>query len=98
MNFYALPNCGGFLLDVHSSSGTSPCARFSSCEEVRDFFGSQGIHEERLAQIETICTNLKPGFAYHEKMFLPESVIKSIETMIAEKHGPENANASAVAA
>lgn len=86
VSFYAAQD-GGFVLDIHSSSGTSPYAKFTSWETIRDFFASQGIHEERLTEIQTIYSNLKPGHGYHEKMFLPDSVIDAMEKIIAQTGG-----------
>ncbi len=86
VSFYA-PHEGGFVLDIHSSTGTSPYAKFGSLQDLEGFFASQGIHAERIAEINTICSALTPGTAYHAKMFLPDCVIEAEEKLIAETGG-----------
>ncbi len=86
VTFYA-PHEGGFVLDIHASTGTSPCSEFASVQDLQNFFASQGIHDERLAEINTICSALRPGHAYHAKMFLPDPVVDAQEKLIAETGG-----------
>ncbi len=78
VSFYAAPQ-GGFSLDVHDSSGTSPYLQFRSLSELRDFFESLEVSGEKLAEIESICRNLRSGTGYHEKMFLPQTVLDGME-------------------
>lgn len=89
VSFYAAQD-GGFVLDIHTTTGTSPYLKFSSIHGLREFFASLGISEDGLAEIEKICSALKPGHAYHEQMFLPESVMDAMETRIAETGGLVN--------
>lgn len=83
VSFYA-PDDGGFAIDVHNSTGTSPLAKFESLAAVRDFFSSLGISQDRLREIEAIYSGLTPGHVYHEKMFLPDRVIEALEKFTAE--------------
>lgn len=81
VSFFAADN-GGFGLDIHCSTGTSPYATFRSRHDLQDFFASQGIHDERLAEIDSICSQLVSGQVYHARMFLPDSVIEAQEKLI----------------
>ncbi len=82
VSLFAAEN-GGFGLDIHNSTGTTPYAKFGSVHDLEHFFASQGIHEERLAEIDSICSKLVPGQAYHAKMFLPDSVIEAQQKLTA---------------
>jgi len=86
VSFFA-PKDGSFVVDIHASAGTSPYVKFASLSGLLSFFASLGIHEQKLAEIETICSSLKPEHAYHEQMFLPDSVIDAIELLIQETGG-----------
>ena len=86
VTFFA-PQDGGLAIDIHNSTGTSPVAMFNSVEDVREFFSSLGIQEDRLAEIEKIYSNLSPGTAYHDRMFLPGAVIKALENLRARADG-----------
>ena len=77
VSFYSNPD-GLLLIDIHGSSGTTPYMTFHSMDEVRELFQSLGLADDKLAEVEAICSNLKPGHGYHERMFLPESVHDAI--------------------
>ena len=84
---FTAPQNGGILLDVHNCAGTSRYANFRSASEVRRFFSSLGLNEEKVAEMDAICSNLRAGEAYHEHMFLPEFVIDAINSLITEADG-----------
>ena len=86
VSFFA-PQDGGLAMDIHNSTGTSPVATFNSVGDVRRFFSSLGIQEDRLAEIEKICCGLTPQHIYHERMFLPPSVIEAMERLTARADG-----------
>ncbi len=73
VSFYATPD-GSIAVDIHGSSGTAPYRRFASRGEVLVFFESLGVCGDKLAEVESICSNLPVGHGYHEKMFLPPQV------------------------
>jgi hypothetical protein len=87
---FTAPQHGGILLDVHSCTGTSRYADFRSSREVRKFFSSLGLHQEKVAEIDAICSNLHAGEAYHENMFLPEFVIDAIQRFITQTDATVN--------
>jgi hypothetical protein len=78
---------GALLLDIPSSTGTSRMAMFQSPEQVCKFFSSLGIHDHRVAEVKNICSELKPGYAYHEQMFLPDTVVDTVNALIDESDG-----------
>jgi len=78
VNFYSTAD-GAIALDIHSSSGASPYLRFKTQSDVREFFESIGMSNEKLKEVDAICTNLKKGQGFHEKMFLPDGVIDTVE-------------------
>jgi hypothetical protein len=85
MNEYNLsftaPEEGSILLDVHTCTGTSRYAKFRSIDEIREFFASLGLLDQKVSEVEAICSNLRAGEAYHEKMFLPEAVIQALQKL-----------------
>lgn len=87
---FTAPEEGSILLDVHTSTGTSRYAKFGSPQEIRRFLSSLGLHERKVAEVDAICSNLRAGEAYHEKMFLPESVIAAIKNLATGTDGMGN--------
>ncbi len=83
---FTVPSDRSILLDVHGSTGTSRFANFRSIAELQTFFEGVGLHDEKVAEIEATCGSLRPGEAYHEKMFLPEAVIHAFEKRVAQPH------------
>jgi hypothetical protein len=75
---------GGILVDVHRSSGTSRYAKFKSVRDVRAFFLSLGLNEEKVAEMEAICSKLRGGETYHESMVFPESVLDAMQKLCAD--------------
>jgi hypothetical protein len=73
VSFYSTPD-GAIAVDIHTSSGMSPYRRFHSKNDVRQFFQSMGVADEKLREVDSICSNLESGHGFHEKMFLPDSV------------------------
>lgn len=84
---FFVPQGGALAIDIHNSTGTSPVARFESIENLRQFFSSLGIQEDRLAAIEKICSSVTPEQAYHERMFLPPALIEAVEHLTAKADG-----------
>jgi hypothetical protein len=74
---------GEILFDVHCCSGTSEYMEFESADDVRAFFSSLGFDGEKIAELQTICTNLEAGKAFHLKMFLPRMLINGIRSVAA---------------
>jgi hypothetical protein len=93
---FTAPEEGGILLDVHTCTGTSRYAKFGSTEEIRRFFSSLGLHETKVAEVEAICSNLRAGEAYHERMFLPEAVIVAVQSLATGTNGIVNIPIAAV--
>jgi hypothetical protein len=87
---FTAPEEGSILLDVHTCTGTSRYARFTSVHEIRGFFASVGLHHQKVSEVEAICSTLRAGHAYHEKMFLPEVVIKALQKLTTETDGMVN--------
>ena len=81
---FTAPEEGSILLDVHTCTGTSRYTKFRSVQEIRTFFASVGLHHQKVSEVEAICSNLRPGQAYHEKMFLPEAVIDALQKLTTE--------------
>lgn len=74
---------GEILFDVHCCSGTSEYMEFESAGDVGAFFSSLGFDDEKIAELQAICTNLEAGKAFHLKMFLPRTLINSIRSAAA---------------
>lgn len=94
---FTAPEEGSILLDVHTCTGTSRYTKFRSVQEIRTFFGSVGLHHQKVSEVEAICSNLRPGQAYHEKMFLPEAVIDALQKLTTETDRTVNQPRSTVA-
>jgi hypothetical protein len=84
---FTAPEEGSILLDVHTCTGTSRYAKFRSIHEIREFFSSLGLHDKKVSEVEAICSKLRAGEAYHEKMFLPEIVIVAIKSLTTATDG-----------
>jgi hypothetical protein len=84
---FTAPEAGGILLDVHTCTGTSRYVKFRSIHDIRGFFSSLGLHEKKVSEVEAICSKLRVGEAYHEKMFLPEVVIVAINKLVTGTNG-----------
>lgn len=84
---FLAPKDGSFVVDIHSSAGTSPYVKFASLEALLSFFRSLNISEEKLAEIQAVCSGLKHSHAYHEQMFLPDEVIEAVEKLSQESGG-----------
>jgi hypothetical protein len=74
---------GGFALDIHpiNASGTSPYVNFESCGELLAFLSSQDLSQDLIAQVKELCTTLKAGHAFHQKMFLPPRVEEGLKLL-----------------
>jgi len=74
---------GGFAFDVQpvNASGTSPYVNFESWQEFREFLSSLSLSNDFIAQIEGLCATLKPGNAFHQRMFLPPSVEEGLQVL-----------------
>jgi hypothetical protein len=95
---FTAPEEGSILLDVHTCTGTSRYAKFRSIHEIREFFASLGLLHQKVSEVEAICSNLRAGQAYHEKMFLPEVVIEALQKLTAGTDGMVNIPRPAVPA
>jgi len=87
---------GEIAFDVHHSSGTSRYAKFRSVGDLRRFFSSLGFDDDRLAEVESVCSNLHPGEAYHESMLLAQPVIDNFDNLLSD--GAADGRAAIVAA
>jgi hypothetical protein len=87
---FTAPEEGSILLDVHTCTGTSRYTKFRSVQEIRTFFGSVGLHHQKVSEVEAICSNLRPGQAYHEKMFLPAAVVEALQKLTTGTDGTVN--------
>jgi hypothetical protein len=87
---FTAPEEGSILLDVHTCTGTSRYTKFRSVQEIRAFFASLGLHHQKVSEVEAICSNLRAGQAYHEKMFLPEVVIEALQKLTTGTGGTVN--------
>jgi hypothetical protein len=92
VSFIASPS-GQILFDVHKCEGRSQFITFAAVPEVRAFFSSLGLNEEKVAEIEAICEQLEPGGSYHQKMFLPDDVIDVIAGRTGERNRIDMAGA-----
>jgi hypothetical protein len=87
---FTVPEDGSILFDVYTCTGTSQCATFRSVDEIRAFFASLGLHQQKISEVEAICSNLRARQAYHEKMFLPEVVIQALRKLTTGTDGMVN--------
>jgi hypothetical protein len=70
LNLFAVKD-GGFAFDVQpvNASGTSPYVNFECWHEFREFLSSLKLSNDLIAQVEGLCATLKPGNAFHQRMF-----------------------------
>ena len=80
---FTVPDDGSILFDLHGTSGTSRVVKFESVRDLQGFFSSLGLHPDKIAQLETACSGLQAGQAYHECMYLPELVVNAVEDKTA---------------
>jgi hypothetical protein len=82
LNLFAAKD-GGFAFDVQpvNASGTSPYVNFESWHEFREFLSSLNLSNDLIAQLEGLCATLKPGNAFHQKMFLPPCVEEGLRAL-----------------
>ena len=81
---FTVPDDGSILFDLHSTTGTSQVAKFDSVNDLRGFFSSLGLHPDKVTELETACSSLHAGQAYHESMYLPELVVQAVEHITAQ--------------
>jgi len=87
---------GEIAFDFHRSSGTSRYVKFRSVGDLRRFFSSLGFDDDRLSEVESVCSNLHPGEAYHEAMLLAQPVIDNFENLLSD--GAANGRAATLPA
>jgi hypothetical protein len=77
---------GGFAFDVQpiNASGTSPYVNFESWREFHEFLLSLNLSKDLIAQVEGLCATLKPGHAFHQRMFLPPCVEDGLKALHRE--------------
>jgi hypothetical protein len=82
LNLFAAKD-GGFAFDVQpvNASGTSPYVNFECWHEFREFLSSLHLSNDLIAQVEGLCATLKPGNAFHQKMFLPPCVEEGLKVL-----------------
>lgn len=87
LNLFAAKD-GGFAFDVQpvNASGTSPYVNFECWHEFHEFLSSLNLSKDLIAQIEGLCVTLKPGNAFHQRMFLPPCVEEGLKAL----HGEAN--------
>lgn len=77
---FTVPDDGSILFDLHSTTGTSGVAKFESVVALRGFLSSVGLHPDKVAELETACSRLRAGQAYHENMYLPDLLVDAVES------------------
>jgi hypothetical protein len=84
LNLFAAKG-GGFALDVPpvTASGSSPYVNFESWHDFREFL-SMHLSNDLIAELEGLCATLKPGNAFHERMFLPLGVEEGLKVLHCE--------------
>jgi hypothetical protein len=82
LNLFAAKD-GAFAFDVQpiNASGTSPYVNFESWQEFRDFLSSLNLSKDLIGQVEGLCATLKPGNAFHQRMFLPPCVEEGLRAL-----------------
>jgi hypothetical protein len=82
LNLFAAKD-GGFAFDVQpvNASGTSPYVNFESWPEFHDFLSALNLSSDLIAQVEGLCATLKPGSAFHQRMFLPPCVEEGLRAL-----------------
>ena len=75
---FTVPDDGTILFDLHRDSGTSSVARFESMHALRGFFASLGLQADKVAELESACSGLQAGQAYHQSMYLPDRVADAV--------------------
>jgi hypothetical protein len=54
---------------------------FESWQEFRDFLSSLNLSKDLIGQVEGLCATLKPGNAFHQRMFLPPCVEEGLRAL-----------------
>jgi hypothetical protein len=82
LNLFAAKD-GAFAFDIQpvNTSGTSPYVNFESWNEFRGFLSSLNLSNDLIAQVEGLCATLKPGNAFHQRMFLPPCVEEGLRAL-----------------
>jgi hypothetical protein len=85
MNLFAAKD-GRFAFDLQpvNTSGTSPYVNFESWHEFRTFLSALGLSNDFIAELEGLCATLKPGNAFHQRMFLPPCVEEGLKVLHRE--------------
>jgi hypothetical protein len=85
LNLFAAKD-GAFAFDIQrvNASGTSPYVNFESWQEIREFLTSLKLSNDLIAQVEGLCATLKPGNAFHQRMFLPPCVEEGLQLLHRE--------------
>jgi hypothetical protein len=52
--------------------------KFGSKDEIKSYFGSLGLQQQVVDEIDSICCGLCPGECYHRKLFLPDVVSRAL--------------------
>ena len=88
LDLVAMPQ-GWFGVDVRAAgaTGSTPFVQFPSWESVHRFFADAGLGDELLQQLEDIRSGMAEGMAYHETMFLPDTLpvrLQEVKTPVSE--------------
>jgi hypothetical protein len=89
LNLFAVKE-GGFAFDLQpvNASGTSPYVNFECWHEFHKFLSSLNLSKDLIAQVEGLCATLKPGNAFHQRMFLPPCVEEGLKALHGEANKP----------
>jgi hypothetical protein len=89
LNLFAIKD-GAFALDLQpvNASGTSPYVNFECWHEIRGFLSSLKLSNDLIAEVEGLCATLKPGNAFHQRMFLPPCVEEGLKALHVEANKP----------